>query len=514
MGGNSMRMRRHSIGFRGWAAWMIVGLIEIATASTAGAVTWQDEIGYTDLVAQLTAANAAIPTGAGVTIMQTEGIYNGGYRPDSSQFSGVGLSYQGLAGTNTTISGHATTVGSYIYGAASINPGITNVIVDDATSWMNTYLYGASFGYYPGDHKTTGSTTTYTLDYSPPMPASVVNCSWIDTTGTASVDTSTLQLLDYSINKNDYVCVVAVSANSAGAAPATLLAQSYNAICVGVSSGLDSTGSTTINGAGRIKPDIVAPAPETSYATAMVSSASAFLLSAAGSMPSSADASHSQTIKAILMAGATKTTLPSWSHTPSSPLDSTYGAGELNVERSYAILTGGEQKAGATITNAGWDYSSISSSSKKTYYDFTVASGNAVSELSALLTWNAVVSGTETVVRTGRSSTTSYAYTTTLANLDLNLYKIGSDGTYTPVDYSDSAVDNVQLLYETYLASGNYAIEVVSSSAADTNYSLAWYMTTEAVPEPGTLALLLVAGSVTGAFYWRRKDRVSEWNKT
>ena len=117
-----------------------------------------------------------------------------------------------------------------------------------------------------------------------------------------------------------------------------------------------------------------------------------------------------------------------------------------------------------------------------------MASGSTLNELSILLTWNADVSA---------------GLVTTLANLDLDLYSV-VNGTKTEIDYSNSTVDNVELLYEKYLAAGNYAIGVSSSSSTSTDYALAWYMTAVAVPEPGTISLLL-AGGVAWLLCRRRK---------
>lgn len=492
----------------------VAGFFEIATISSEVAASWKDTIGYSDLVAELTAASVTVPTGAGVSIMQVEAIYNGGYRPtaSSSEYSGVTFTYGGLAGTNTNVSGHADLVGKYIYGTSSITDGITDVTIYDANSWADTYL-NPNFT----NGRTTGSTTTYTLSSITSLSADVVNCSFVSSS-TSTSDTSTLQLLDYSINKNDYVCVVGVNNGSTTSLP-TLLSQSYNAISVGCADGDHSHGVTTINGAGRTKPDIVAPASTTSEATAMVSSASAFLLSAADNLGSDSTAYHSQTIKAILMAGATRNA-SNWSHASTSPLDTTYGAGTLNIARSYAILAGGKQSAGSTISNTGWDYNSIAASStvgspgststsstaEKAYY-FSVDSGTKLTELSALLNWNATVTGTATAVTSTGSTMTTYAYTTSLTDLDLYLYEIIS-GSLSLVAYSASTVDNTELIYLTELDAGDYVLKVVSTNTTSTAYALAWYMTSVAVPEPGSMALLLAAG-VTATVIHRRRRRNS-----
>lgn len=433
---------------------------------------WKDDVGYTQLVSEL---GPGLPTGSSVTVTQVEaadpaGSTNYSPNPSNSALAGINFTYQGAA-TSSSISSHATTVATYFYGSSSLATGVTDVTVWDASSWLS----------WVGNTESTD----------------VVNCSWISTSSQISASDATRlsQYLDNSIRADDYVAVVGVNNGDSSTLP-YLLCQSYNSISVGLTSGSHSSGTTTINGPGRIKPEIVAPTSRTSFATPMVSSAAAMLLETANSI--STNAAHSTTIKAVLLAGATKSEFSDWSHTHDHPLDDTFGAGELNVYRSYHILTGGQQSAIATrntttslitqtaagnISDDGWDYSRNATNTEKLYY-FSVDPNETVSELSAVLTWNAVI------------TSSGGSLTTTVANLDLYLYSVGESGGLTQLDLSDSSVDNVELLYETYLASGDYAIGV-RSGTPNTYYSLAWHIAT--VPEPGALVLLttaLVAGLV------------------
>ena len=61
-------------------------------------------------------------------------------------------------------------------------------------------------------------------------------------------------------------------------------------------------------------------------------------------------------MKAIVMAGTTKEEFPGWSRAEIFPLDTTFGAGEVNVKESYGILTAGAQPSGGGIVAKGWDY--------------------------------------------------------------------------------------------------------------------------------------------------------------
>ncbi|MEN6405247.1 MAG: S8/S53 family peptidase [Thermoguttaceae bacterium] len=425
---------------------------------------WKYDIGYTQLAAEL---GSSMPTGSSVTVTQVEAAdpassTNYSPNPSNSALSGVSFTYEGLA-TSGSVSSHATTVATYFYGSKSLVSGVTDATIWDAGSWLS----------WVGNKESTD----------------VVNCSWIATSSQISASNATIysQLLDYSIRDSDYVAVVGVNNDDSPTLP-YLLCQSYNSISVGLTNGNHSSGTTTLNGAGRIKPEIVAPASATSWATAMVSSAAALLVDASRSI--STTAGTNSAIKAVLLAGATKSEFSDWSHTHDRPLDDTYGAGELNVDRSYHILAGGQHSASATrnrttsiitktaagnISDDGWDYSRNAANTEKLYY-FSVGQGETVSELSAVLTWNAVV------ISSGSS------LTTTVANLDLYLYSVSDTGTLTQLDLSDSSVDNVELLYETYLASGDYAFGVTGT--ANTYYGLAWHI---AVPEPGAAILLITA---------------------
>ena len=455
--------------FRRCRVFLILGCFFLTGGASVRA-DWMADVGYTDLYSRL---GSAIPTGSGITVTQVEADNDSSttvvaYKPTSSlsEFSGKSFTFtpssaaQYLAMfptsgvTSIANSDHATIVGRLLYGSvSSMSPSVSTIRSWEASYWLNAGL---------------GSQES----------SDVLNCSWVARSSNITADdaTTATKELDRSINQYDYVAVV--GADNGGTSPLPyLLAQNYNGITVGLTSGAHSHGLTTIDGTGRMKPDIVAPgtfanSTYTSWATPMVGSAAAMLLQKAKTI--STNAARSPTIKAVLMAGATKTEFANWSHSHSSPLDSTFGAGELNVERSYDILTGGEQEASSTISTAGWDYASVASSSGEKFYNFTVAAGQTMSELSALLAWNIAVTSN---------------LDTSLANLDLNLYSVVG-ATKTRIDYSNSTVDNnIELIYMKNLAAGSYALGVTSSSSVNTGYALAWHMVM--VPEPGSFALLV-----------------------
>lgn len=419
---------------------------------------YKDDIGYTALQLQL---GVNIPTGDGVTVAQVEADADSSsaiaYLPDTadSSFSLDNISNATTSGayTSSSISTHATMVGKLIYGSEAIASGISSVSVYNANDWLvNRLRYGVN-----------AAPRTESKD--------IENHSWVGSTGSSTSDANILQRLDYSIQTDDFVAVVGV--NNGTGAEQNLLSSAYNVIGVGVSSGNHSSDLTTIDGAGRLVVHLVVPVSTTSEATAVVSSASALLIQTARSN-SMTNGEKSETVKAVLMAGATKSEFSSWSRTTTQPLDATYGAGELNVQNSYNILVAGEQNANASteVAATGWDYGTVSSSTEQTYR-FTLQDE---SSLSVALTWNALVS----------ASSGWTDLTTSLANLDLQLYTADGLSLGSLLDESLSTVDNVEYIWLENLAAGSYILVVKSASSSSTDYAIAW----QTIPEPQTFFLL------------------------
>ena len=163
-------------------------------------------------------------------------------------------------------SGHATTVGKYFYGkSTSIAPGITSIINYDANYWLGRVFLNTGGG-----------------PLNPPLISSarVANHSWVGAYTSAAANVDALKRLDWVINRDEFIQVVAMN-NGAGNATQALLGSSFNAIAVGRSDGGAKNGSVALDSlytAGRTRPDLVAPASATSYATPMVSAAAALLV--------------------------------------------------------------------------------------------------------------------------------------------------------------------------------------------------------------------------------------------
>ncbi len=140
--------------------------------------------------------------------------------------------------------------------------------------------------------------------------------------------------MDFTVQRDQFTNVVALD-NGTGSLP-YIYGQSYNSIVVGLTNGNHSRGSTTLGVTGRTKPDIVAPLSATSYATP-VCRICCHAIAFGGPIVRITDARAPEAIKAIIMAGADKSAIPAWSNTETRPLDSIYGAGELDVYNSYQI---------------------------------------------------------------------------------------------------------------------------------------------------------------------------------
>jgi hypothetical protein len=198
----------------------------------------------------------------------------------------------------------------------------------------------------------------------------------------------------------------------------------------------------------------------------MVSGAAALLYQKLVSdyAPSASD--PPRVIKALLLASATKNTVPDWGNSSSSPLDDVYGAGELNIHHAYHTLIAGKATAGSTRYGIrGWASDSVSSSSSKTYH-FRIASGAPSTPFSAALTWHRAVTDNLFFGWGNLSSS--------LANLRLKLYQTDGTNLTTLLATSDSSVDNVELIHQPSLAPGDYALRVESSSSS-TAFALAWH---------------------------------------
>lgn len=456
--------------------------------------TQKADIGFTALQSRL---GGSMPLGIGVSASIVEGaLVSGEYRVDTSDPQLTGKTFVFPSGGNTGASWHATTVGKYLFGTDSLAPRV-GATVDGSTvanyevnNWLNSgFLNVQSSALLPNVET-----------------RKLVNHSWVYSFNSAT-DNLIIDRADYAVQRDGTIATYALNNGSGSTIPA-LMASTYNGIVVGLSNGDHSRGTTIYSGTGRQKPDIVVPTVYTSWATPSVSSAAALLVQVSNTAGGLANGQQPQAAKSLLMAGATKEgpNLPatwSWSHTSTQPLDSIYGAGQLNVEKSYDILLAGEfaPSGAALAASTGWDFGTASASTPQRYF-FEIAPGQAGYDLTTSLNWQRTMTATDS---NPNPIVTSYVFSGTLANLDLRLYAANGFTLGTLLDESVSTLGNTELIWARSLPAGRYALEV-SSSTTGIDYGLAWVT---AVPEPNAWALAAVAAGVLLAARFRSGDPAS-----
>ena len=419
---------------------------------------WRDETGYTRLKLLVSAELPAPPIQGFSQIEAPVAVST--FIPDTASSLFAGKTFNNKSGLSS-ISSHATHVATNFYGnSTSLLTGNCPVDLYEADSWL-------------------GSAFLKLGTYSQPAQESreIQNHSWVGFINEGFSETTATEIgrrLDFAINRDGFVSVVGGNNGNSTVLPA-ILCQSYHTISVGRDDGGHSAGLTTFDGIGRMKPDIVAPSasPEyaTSWTTPMVSSAAGLLFAKLAAAPYSlTGADTPRVIKALLLATATKDTLASWSNTPNHPLDSRYGAGELNVHHAYQALRAGRAAASDNTRyhGCGWSAEPVPRNSTKTYF-FAIAPGAPATPFCAALTWHRVITD-------GLLGSFWGGLNVDLANLNLRLYQTNGFIPSSLVAESLSGVDNVELIYQSALAPGNYALVVENTSGTtDTTYALAWH---------------------------------------
>ncbi len=459
-----------------------------------------DDTGYRTLASEL---GAALPTGAGVGVTQVEfGGPDYLPQPGTGSFAGNGLmagkTFSAKSGSSAA-SNHGLAVASHFYslntnpaaGRASFSPGITAIDVYrvDAAGTVTSWAYEGWLEPGPKLEPLVESRT-------------IQNHSWIST-GTpadAADDNAALRRFDFAVKRDGFLAVTGVN-NGTSAVP-SLMASAYNNLAVGLSNGAHSTGgvSSWLDGPGRQKPEIVAPLDATSFATGLVSSAAAFLRQTANAQ-ANPNAIRPETLKAILLAGATKEKFPAWSRSAILPLDGTYGAGELNIANSWHILAGLEQAANLTSDRPAFAWSRVTLTTASTAdYLLTIPPGTAGLAFSAIATWNRVINDSGP----GNILIMSVA---PLANYQLALSRIPVSGSPVTVDQSTSTIENLEHLYQRNLPSGTYRLRLSLASGSNVPASIAWRLTTLphrpsiTITRSGVTDSLAFSGLLTGQAY-------------
>lgn len=451
--------------------WIFALMVLVGPVGLTGQTAHHGPTGWTRLLAE---SGGSLPDGAGFTVGQGEAIrtVNGDdYRPNVGDARFAGKSFSFVPSTGT-VSGHATTVGALYYGlTGSYTPGVGAVRGYEANAWLGSGFMRLGTTSVPVNAGEAGQ-----------------NHSWIGSLGdTVSVAEELYRRLDYVVVTQDLFVAAGMNNGTSTTLP-QLLGQGYNLITVGRSDGGHSAGETTVEGSGRIKPDLVAPAGTTSEATPMVGAAGLFLRAAAQAEPGWGLAADVRGLKALLMASGSKHPFPSWEQTATRPLDVRRGAGELNVFNAHRLLAGGRREASVTTVHParGWDVTTTASGGR--WYLFEVPEGNAKSRFSAALSWHREIS----TALTGPVLNRTRTWTPTLANLNLRLHAMDGTVSVGVVAESASEVDNVEHLYWPELPPGRYGLEVVSATVG-VAYGLAWH-TVSTVEVAGPGAVVATAG--------------------
>ena len=309
-------------------------LIATAAVAVAGHAV-ADDVGFASLQARL---GSAMPTGASVSIGQTEAQEStGNFGPNRATGEFAGKTFTDMSGSSG-ISGHATFVGQNLYGSAtSIAPGISRIWVYEAGS----FAQGACLNF--------GSPSL--LPATPPggtSPVRIFNHSWIGSFGTTAIDNEVLRRADYAMQR-DGTLVIAGMNNGAGGAVPALMGCGFNGISVGLINGNHSYGAPPagIDGAGRQKPELVAPGEFTSFSTPVVGGCATLLYQFANELPYSLNVNRRSgvAVKASLLAGATHG--PTWSNgapqsgasrgVATTPIDPIVGFGTVNIDRAHRM---------------------------------------------------------------------------------------------------------------------------------------------------------------------------------
>lgn len=350
-------------------------------------------------------------------------------------------------------SGHANATAAVIYGTRGMAPGIRKAYFMSSSDFLGKECLKTGTGEPPD-----------------PQDIRLSSHSWI---GEAGGGEDALRRIDYLADKYDALFVVGVNNGSDSKVP-LLLASAYNVISVGNYVGASSGGYTRAEGAGRCKPEIVAPGGLTSFATPVVTAAAARLMEAADQMKEEPSAKRVEVLKAVIMAGAEKPA--TWKRAAGKPLDEHLGAGRLRIDTSYAVLAAGRSHPGAVKQRYGWAHEGMTPMQSQAY---TFTSHRPLGEASIMLVWNRKIDGR--TIFDAKSRRGVWINTPRLGDFNLRLYCTDSAGNESLVAESAGTQDNLEHIHLNELRPGRYRIEVIRGDNLPESweYALAWRIENE-----------------------------------
>lgn len=405
---------------------------------------------------------AAAPTGAGVRLGHVEGDL-GRYLPNVEHHRYRNIDLRSRSGASEPFN-HTDATARIIFGPQGLAHGIREVHHFASPHWLGAGYLRAG---------------------SPQPPAEdrphVYNHSWIgNDQGMPDRQTAhILRRIDYAIDRHGVVMCVGVNNGRNSRVPG-LLASAYNVLAVGLADGASSGGGTHFETDGRTKPDLAGPGDRTSFSTPVVTAAVARLIEAASKLEDDAPlARRPETIKALLMAGATKPW--NWKQRAGQVLDDRLGAGVVHLDNALRILEAGRAQPDEPRSGSGWDLRMLQPGGRAIY---RLDADEPIEELSILLTWHRRIDGrTVTDPATGQ---TGWLDTPASAQFDLRLVHVDDTGTRLLAD-SLSDTDNVQHIHLTDAPAGEYHLVV---SRRDGEHAAPWpaavaWRAGEHVPYPG-----------------------------
>ncbi len=385
--------------------------------------------------------------GRGVPVGHVEG-QPGDYLPNTNDGVFAGVKMTPRSGPSK-VNSHSQMTSKIIFGRTGLAAGIGDVYFYSSGYWMGNGALRVGSG-------------------EPPISDGrrVFTHSWI---GSAMpVAANVLRRIDYLVDTEDVQMVVGLN-NGAKSSVPFLLGSAYNVIAVGTASGNSSGGYTVYEGKGRCKPDVVARRNTTSAATPAVAATVARLLEAADRMYGVPDAGRSEVIKAVLMAGASKSR--KWRAKAGKPLDEHLGAGVVRFSYSYAVLRAGPTVQGAELEDYGWDFQSLEPGGTWVY---ELNLQQAMGEVSVVLVWNRRIDGRQVEdLVTGKSR---WLDTPRLADFDLKWSVTDGQERGQVLSESASKVDNVEHVYLKQVPSGRHRLIVTRADERDEawDFAIAW----------------------------------------
>lgn len=246
----------------------------------------------------------------------------------------------------------------------------------------------------------------------------------------------------------------------------------------------------------------------TSFAAPITAGGVALMHNGATTMGLPADSHDTRVIKANLLNAADK--IPGWDNgqsphgngnggvTTSQSLDFASGAGALDLDRTFDQFLLGQSdiagtSGGSTSETVGWDFAEVSVTGSTDVVITTPMAGG--SEFRATLSWfrERSYGGPMSVTDSGFANLNLEVWDSTFTNLISE-----SMSTYNPVEHLTFALPST----------GTYGLRVtypsnVFGALTDEEFGLAWWGV--AIPEPGSIVLLLAGVGLMGARRERRR---------